>query len=176
MKVIDWEWCEKARDLWLKFRNLKKVHRELQKKGYTGTYSTVHNWWQKYQSEWKELALQYDLKKKETTISARTFEDTLLNELVDLKEPLLERLKDNLYNESAEDEKEKKINTQAGFFLDKLIARILDLIERLESKSNNTIEKDNALLDVLFADPVIGRELKLRWDDISAKVEKRIKK
>jgi hypothetical protein len=168
MKVVDWEWYERARELFARYQNCSRVHDVLREEGCKKTYATVTRWYRENREEWQQIAEGYNNNSKEN--ATVNFQNKRLQELIDLKEKLSKRVEYSLDND------DKKIDSQSVFALKSLITEINYLFKSLQPKESDSSIIVNIVMDVFLGHPVIGPQVVEFKKEILKEIDKRLKK
>ena len=132
---MDWKTYERAMELYAQLGNLSAVHRQLQKEGLKKAYSTICLWHKENQDEWEKLREKYRDNKK--TKFVESLGDTLFQEMVEINELLLRKVKAALASD------DPKINTQGVITLQRQVDSVLHQLETREKESNKNDREDS---------------------------------
>jgi hypothetical protein len=168
MNVINFQWYERARELYARYRNCHEVWQHLKEEGCKFKYGTIAQWYRRNKQEWHEIADGYNTISKQNAVQC--FQEQSLRELRELKDALSKRVNGALKNPK------EKIDSQSVFALRSLIAELNFLFKSMQPKKDSVSETVNIVMDVLLAHPVIGPQLVQFKTDITKEIEKRMKR
>lgn len=164
---MDWKTYELAQELYAQYGNICEVHRKLKEQGIKKAQCTLYNWYHKNKEDWDQLRESYRDNKK--TKFVESLGDTLFQEMVEINDLLLKKVKTGLESE------DKKVNTQAVITLQRQVDSLLNQLETRQKDSNKAERYAKKLIEVLLSHKVIGPLLRRFINEILDKVKKELR-